>query len=287
MKSTKLTACYALASAAVIGIAACAGGTDGGSRIAAPGGASAVIIDSPDQTARVCKSGPVGSYDFDVVYSDTYASDIQAGSPVTVTVTDAAQEACVTVLTRVEGDNVSDPSATVAITEQTSPDYNLTAVADSGGSLAGNSDLATRTVTLHINSFHSAKATFTNEAVVRDNGCTVTLGWYKNHTSDWPSGALAPNSDFDGWGTVIDLLNTPPKGSQYIILAHQYITALLNIQGGASVPPDVQAALDTAEDYFFNVSGDAMGDASVNITGVSTVLDNYNNGLIGPGHCDD
>jgi hypothetical protein len=286
MKSMKLNACYALASAAVVGIAACAGGTDGSSRIAAPGGSSASIITlSSPQTARLCKIGPVGSYNFDLVFSGTYGSDVQSSSPVTVTVTDASQPACVTVLTRVEGDNVSDPSATVAITEQTSPDYNLVAVADSGGSITQSSDLGTRTVTLHINAFHSAKATFTNEAVVHDNGCTFTMGWYKTHESQWPAGTLTPSTVFDGGATLITILNTPPKGSQYLILAHQYITALLNIQGGASVPSDVQAALNTAEDYF-NGGGAGTGDPTVDITGVSTILDNYNNGLIGPGHCD-
>src|SRR5512138_523030 len=135
MKNLKLNTCYALASAAVVGIAACAGGTDATSRIAAPLGASAVIVDSPDQTARVCKIGPVGSYNFDLVFSNTYGSDIKAGSPVTVTVTQAGVEACALVLTRVEGDNAADPSATVVITEQTSPDYNLISVVDSGGSI--------------------------------------------------------------------------------------------------------------------------------------------------------
>jgi hypothetical protein len=285
MKNLKLNTCYALASAAVVGIAACAGGTDATSRIAAPLGASAVIVDSPDQTARVCKIGPVGSYNFDLAFSDTYGSDIKAGSPVTVTVTQAGVETCTTVLTRVEGDNVADPSATVVITEQTSPDFNLIAVADSGGSIAQTTDLAARSATLHINAFHSSKATFTNEAVVRESGCTVTLGWYKNHTSSWPSGALTPNTVFDGGATLITILNTPPKGSQYIILAHQYITALLNIQGGASVPPAVQTALNTAAAYFAG-GGAGAGDPNVDITGVSTILDNYNNGLIGPGHCD-
>lgn len=284
MKSLKLTACYTLASAAVVAIAACAG-TDGGSRIGAPGAGSLEIVPVSPQTARLCKIGPVGSYNFDLVFSGTNGSDVASASPVTVTVTDAAVPACVTVLTRTQGDNVSDPSATVVITEQTSPDYTLIAVADSGGSIAQSTDLAARSATLHINGFHSAKATFTNEAVVHENGCTVTLGWYKNHTSSWPSGALTPNTVFDGWTSLINVLNTQPKGSQYIILAHQYITALLNIQGGASVPPAVQTALNTAEAYFTG-GGNGTGDPNVNITGVSTILDDYNNGLTGPGHCD-
>ena len=121
--------------------------------------------------------------------------------------------------------------------------------------------------------------------MVRESGCTVTLGWYKNHTSSWPSGTLTPSTVFDGGATLITILNTPPKGSQYLILAHQYITALLNIQGGASVPSDVQTALNTAAAYFAG-GGAGAGDPNVDITGVAAILDNYNNGLIGPGHCD-
>jgi hypothetical protein len=134
--------------------------------------------------------------------------------------------------------------------------------------------------------FHDARVTFVNNpAPPEEEGCTLTQGWYKTHSSQWPSGTLTPSTSFDGGVSLLTILNTPPKGSQYIILAHQYITALLNIQGGASVTPEVQDALDTAADYFAG-GGNGAGDSSVDITGVSTILDDYNNGLVGPGHCD-
>ena len=134
--------------------------------------------------------------------------------------------------------------------------------------------------------FHDARITFVNNPAPPSEGCTLTQGWYKTHSSQWPSGALTPSTPFDGGASLLTILNTPPKGSQYIILAHQYITALLNIQGGASVTPEVQDALDTAADYFAG-GGAGTGDSTVDISGVSTILDNYNNGLVGPGHCDD
>ena len=138
-----------------------------------------------------------------------------------------------------------------------------------------------------VNAFHGALLVYHNQPVAPPAGhCSFTQGWYKNHTSSWPSGSLTPNTVWDGGLTIINLFNTPPKGSQYIILAHQYITALLNIQGGSNVPPAVQTALDTAKAYF-DGGGNGAGDPYVDIAGVSKILDDYNNGLAagGPAHC--
>jgi hypothetical protein len=113
-------------------------------------------------------------------------------------------------------------------------------------------------------------------------GCTYTQGWYKNHTSQWPAG-FSPTASFDGWGTWINLYNTPPKkGNEYIQLAHQYMTALMNASG-ASVPANVQVALDKAAAYF---AAGGAGTGSGDIAGVAAILDAYNNGFTGPGHCE-
>ena len=61
MNNLKLGSCYALASAAMLGIAACAGGTDGSSRFAAPTSPGFDVIVAA-QTGQLCKSGPVGTY---------------------------------------------------------------------------------------------------------------------------------------------------------------------------------------------------------------------------------
>jgi hypothetical protein len=186
-------------------------------------------------------------------------------------------------------------ASTVTVTELSSPLYSLLSVEsqridfmvntqiDVIGALTAVSDGAG----VPVNAFHGWLFVYHNQPVTPPGHCAYTQGWYKNHTSSWPSGSLTPTTVWDGGKTIIDLFNTPPRGSQYIILAHQYITALLNIQGGSNVPPTVQTALNTAAAYFAG-GGAGTGDPNVNITGVSTILDNYNNGLAlnGPAHCD-
>jgi len=281
MKTLKLTASLVLSCAAAIGIAACSNGTDGSSRLSPTSPSRVSIV---GQTGQLCKVGPVGSYTFDLVFGGSAnAGDIQGSTPVTLQVTDAAVPVCTYVFTRVQssgGD--TDPAATIQITEQAAAGTGLQSITTGGGAAAPVVDQANRRVTISVNAFHSATTTFTNIAI---GGCTFTQGWYKNHTTQWPSG-FSPNDVFDGGLTWINLYNTPPKkGNEYIQLAHQYMTALMNVANGASVPPAVQTALDAAAAYFaLGGAGAGSGD----ITGVAAILDAYNNGLAsgGPAHCD-
>ena len=283
MKTLKLTASMVLSCAAVIGIAACStNGTDGSSRFAAPTGPRLDVVSA--QTGQLCKSGPVGTYNFDLVFGGSAnTNDVQATTPVALQVTDAAVPVCTYVFTRTEfAGGIVDPAATIQITEQAAPGTGLQNISASGGAAPEVIDQANRRITISVNAFHSATTTFTNIAI---GGCTFTQGWYKNHTTQWPTG-FSPNDIFDGGLTWINLYNTPPKkGNEYIQLAHQYMTALMNIANGASVPAAVQTALDAAAAYF--VAGGA-GAGSGNITGVAAILDAYNNGLAagGPAHCD-
>jgi hypothetical protein len=269
-------------------LVACAGGTsDTSSPIRPPGAASrsltsANVGDAGDGVANegeveVCKYGTDGTFRVSVGGTSTDFT-IAAGTCKVVAI---------------DRTTVLNVASTVAVVELSSPLYSLLSVARQRIDFIPNTQTdvlgallaVTDGVGVPVNAFHGDLLVYHNRAAVPAH-CTYTMGWYKNHTSSWPSGSLTPNSVFDGGQTIIDLLNTPPKGSQYIILAHQYLTALLNIQGGSSVPPAVQTALNTAEAYFAG-GGPGAGDPSVDITGVSTILDNYNNGLTGPGHCDD
>jgi hypothetical protein len=89
-----------------------------------------------------------------------------------------------------------------------------------------------------------------------------------------------------------DVLWTAPKGGNaYFILAHQYIAAELNKLSGASVPPDVLEALDQAKGLLVKYQGDLeipkkSSDHQQAIE-LAELLDDYNNGYIGPGHCSD
>ena len=81
---------------------------------------------------------------------------------------------------------------------------------------------------------------------------------------------------------------TPPAGNAYYNLAHQYMAAFLNTLAGASVPVEVQQALDAAKALFeAQGAGDTTLSASERKMALqyASILDQYNNGLIGPGHC--
>jgi len=92
--------------------------------------------------------------------------------------------------------------------------------------------------------------------------------------------------------TYYQALWTSPNGNAYWILAHAYIAANLNQLNGADFTA-AQAAFNSATALFSNPAytpayiGGLRGSSSLRQTYISlaTILDNYNNGLIGPGHC--
>ena len=130
-------------------------------------------------------------------------------------------------------------------------------------------------------------------------GCTKTQGWWKTHGNPdrvkkydktWDELSNGPDTYFFSSGSsYFKVLWTPPKeGNAFYILAHQYIAAELNQLTGTSFPEEVMQAFSDATDLFNAASDDTIGDTDreewINL---SKVLDDYNNGLIGPEHCDD
>jgi hypothetical protein len=129
-------------------------------------------------------------------------------------------------------------------------------------------------------------------------GCTLTPGYWKTHSALGPApydaawlkvGPLGANELFDNGLTYYEVLWTPPQGNVYYILAHAYIAAKLNILDGASTTAAVDQAMATAQTFFTNhspTSALSLTRAQRNaLIAVSGVLDGYNNGLTGPGHC--
>jgi len=118
-------------------------------------------------------------------------------------------------------------------------------------------------------------------------GCTFTLGFWKNHTSDWPSGFAPTDPFFLSGKTWLGALSTPPQGNAYYILSQQYVAAVLNGASGASVPANVQTAIDGATAFFTaNAPTPAPSGATrTQLIAWASTLDSYNQGLIGPGHC--
>ncbi|RKT45777.1 hypothetical protein [Thiocapsa rosea] len=131
-------------------------------------------------------------------------------------------------------------------------------------------------------------------------GCTLTQGYWKTHSEfgkapyddNWanlPSGASTPF--FLSGQTYYQVFWTPPAGGNvYYSLAHQWIAAELNVLNGASIPDDVLAAWKDAKKNFFKVYTPAQaaglkGAVKSKWQGIASVLDGYNNGRTGPGHC--
>jgi hypothetical protein len=128
-------------------------------------------------------------------------------------------------------------------------------------------------------------------------GCTLTQGYWKTHSSYGP----APH-DEDGWAghendmffssgqTQYQVLWTAPAGNAYYVLAHQYIAAARNAANGATFTA-AQAAFDAATALFEAYTPAQVKAMKGNhpvrqqFTTLAYLLDQYNNGITGPGHC--
>lgn len=135
-----------------------------------------------------------------------------------------------------------------------------------------------------------------------DPGCTFTLGYWKTHAVQGAAGfdptwnllgAMGENEPFFlSGGTYYDAISTAPAGNAYYQLSQQYVAAVLNGLSGASTS-DVSAELAQATGLFATFTPAQIGALRGNnatrklFISLSETLDDYNNGVIGPGHCDD
>ena len=136
-------------------------------------------------------------------------------------------------------------------------------------------------------------------------GCTLTPGYWKTHSQEGPApyddtwALLNPaQEDFEFFlsgQTYYEVLWTAPQGGNaYYILAHAYIAAELNFLNGAD-PSAAQAAFDAATALFetytpaeiAGMKGKSGNELRQQFIGLAYILDQYNNGYIGPGHCSD
>ena len=131
-------------------------------------------------------------------------------------------------------------------------------------------------------------------------GCTLTQGYWKTHSKKGPApyddtwAGIGENTIFFNSGqSYYEVLWTAPKGGNaYYTLAHQYIAAELNFLNDAD-PTAAQAAFEEASTLFETYTPSEIGKLKGNnplrnqFINLAETLDNYNNGLIGPGHCDE
>lgn len=123
-------------------------------------------------------------------------------------------------------------------------------------------------------------------------GCVRTQGYWGNKPGViWPAGYSRDSYFFASGLTSQEILDAPVRGSGYLILAKQYLAAVLNYAAGASAPPSIIATINEAQAFFS--SGTTPGscrpgecEAQKNL---AAILDTYNNGQYpgAPRHCPD
>ena len=143
----------------------------------------------------------------------------------------------------------------------------------------------------------------TLDAIPSESGCTQTPGYWKTHSAcgkvdlrDVTWDDLLPNAEntkfFNSGYTVCQVLWVSPKGNAYYILAPAFVAAKLNQLAGADFS-DAMEAFVAAGTLFEQFTPDEValmrGGAMIpaRFISLAETLDAYNNGLIGPGHCDD
>ena len=135
--------------------------------------------------------------------------------------------------------------------------------------------------------------------VIEAVGCTETWGYWKTHSEYGPAPydetwALLPNgadTPFFGTGlTYYEILQlSSAGGNKYIGMAHQYIAAELNVLSGAAIPPEVLAGWLEAQALLIAYEAELdipkrTADRRRAVE-LEYLLDQYNMGVIGPGHC--
>ncbi len=132
---------------------------------------------------------------------------------------------------------------------------------------------------------------FTDAMIVNSSplaaNCTYTQGFWKNHFEVWPVTSLTLGTVNYTAAELLAIFNQPAGGNKLIILAHQLIAAKLNLANGAD--PSAAAATIAAADAIIGalvvppIGGDNLPNSPA--VGYANLLDDFNNGLIGPGHC--
>jgi len=117
--------------------------------------------------------------------------------------------------------------------------------------------------------------------------CTYTIGYWKTHPEAWPATSLTLGTVNYTMAELLAILNQPAGGNKLLILAHQLIAAKLNLINGAD--PSAAAATIAAADALIGsllpppIGSDTLPTSPA--VDYANLLDDFNNGIIGPGHC--
>lgn len=129
----------------------------------------------------------------------------------------------------------------------------------------------------------------TVEAVTTMQGvnCTFTIGYWKTHPESWPVAGLTIGTVTYTKSQLLQVLGTPVKGNGLVSLAHQLIAARLNLAMGTDGAA-IAGALPAADAVIGGLVVPSIGTGALPTSETGPLvqsLDDYNNGVIGPGHC--
>ncbi|MBI1796009.1 MAG: hypothetical protein HY076_04705 [Candidatus Eisenbacteria bacterium] len=139
--------------------------------------------------------------------------------------------------------------------------------------------------------------TLTVQSATQLVNCTFTQGYWKTHPSAWPASCLPMTLGNNSYtqSELLAILGQPVQGNGSISLAHQLIAAKLNVcQGAASNA--IASAIASAQAQLAACGSNKLKPVGAgpycSLTTSSTdsntnALDNFNNGVTGPGHCGD
>jgi hypothetical protein len=131
-----------------------------------------------------------------------------------------------------------------------------------------------------------------------DGGCTLTPGYWKTHSIYGPAPydltwtQIGEDTPFFLSGkSYYQVLNTSPAGNAYYNLSFQYIAAKLNDLNGADFSA-AQDAFNQATTLFNTYTPEQIAllkgssQTRQQFISLAGILGEYNEGIIGPGHCD-
>ena len=133
----------------------------------------------------------------------------------------------------------------------------------------------------------SALSNTVSASTTTSTNCTYTLGFWKTHPGAWPVMSLTLGSVNYTQAQLLSILNQAVQGNGLLSLAHQVIAAKLNIASGAD-PTDAAAAIASADALIGGLVVPPVGGGSLapsTTSSLTQTLDDYNNGVTGPGHC--
>lgn len=118
--------------------------------------------------------------------------------------------------------------------------------------------------------------------------CGFTQGFWKNHADAWPVSQLQLGSRTYDKAQLLAILNKEVDGNGLLALAHQLIAARLNIAYGAS-PAAIESTLAQADALIGSLVVPPVGNGrlpSSQTSKFNDALTAFNEGKVGPGHCE-